>query len=250
MRHVCVIGGFGILLFTMVRNSVHLRADDAVTTPQKASVDLPEKGWLVLQVPGRIQNNVQPLPKSSKLVPREEFTLTGPGPGHPFLLGDYTADGRWGVVAGGVQVTGGKNAVLELAHANQFELEGRMDQTNLGGWFMLVGWEDGHGYCISNVIMKQSGAPWFLTEFRGGKALQEAHVEFPSFEWKGEQSFKLRVENNALSLDVGAQKVFEGQELPNYEPGAIMLGTYDTRYGPRALRLVTLRGRALPAANE
>ena len=118
--------------------------------------------------------------------------------------------------------------------------------------WMAIGWGHVSGWPLAIVaiapVLGHAYSPFL--GFRGGKAIQETHVEFPDFEWKGEQPFKVRVENNALSIEVGPQKVFDQQALPNYEPGSIMLGTYDTRYGPRAVRLVTLRGRALPAANQ
>lgn len=240
--------GLAVLMLVAVQGA-GLWADDVAIVETPHAPDLPVKDWLVLHVPVKPTRNVQPLNAQSKLVPLDGFELTGPNPGHPFVLGDYRADGKWGVVEGGVQVIGGKSAALELARGDQFVLEGRMDQTNLGGWFLLVGWDSGHGYCLSNVVMKQSGAPWFLTEFRGGKALPETHVELPPFEWQREQAFKLQIENNELTLEVGPKTVIAKQPLENYQPGAIVLGTYDTRYGPRAVRLRTLRGRSLePAA--
>ena len=201
--------------------------------------------WLSLYVAGRPVRNVLPLTAKDKLVQLDAFELTGPDPGHPFVLGNFVSDGQWGVVAGGVQRTGGKNAVLELARGDQFELQGVMDQIGLGGWFLLVGWDNGHGYCLSNVLMKESGAPWFLTEFRGHKALPETHVEFPSFEWQRAQPFQLQVADNKLTFNVGQTTLLDQQELKNYQPGAIILGTYDTRYGPRGVRLTALRGRSL-----
>ena len=239
---------FGLCLAVLNFANLSL-ADDAPILPERTAPQLPAK-WQVLYVPGRPMRNVQPLTDKNPFVPIEGFSLTGPNPGHPFVLGSYTSDGKWGIVDGHVQVIGGKNGVLELARGNQFELEGRMEQTNLGGWFLLIGWNEGHGYCISNVVMKESGAPWFLTEFRGSKALTEAHTEFPSFEWKGDQAFKLQVANQKLTMGVGNKLLFEQQDLPNYEGGAIILGTYDTKYGPRALRLKSLRGRELEAAKK
>jgi len=191
--------------------------------------------WLPLYVAGRPARNIQPLTAKDKLVQLDAFELTGPEPGHPFVLGNFVSDGQWGIVAGGVQRTGGKNAVLELARGDQFELQGVMEQIGLGGWFLLIGWDDGHGYCLSNVLMKESGAPWFLTEF-------------PSFEWQREQPFQLQVADNKLTFNVGQTTVLEQQELKNYQPGAVILGTYDTRYGPRGVRLTSLRGRALKLA--
>lgn len=241
---VSVAGVLGCCLLGLLQP---VSGDDAVEMPLRQAPLLTGKNWNVLYVPGRPQRNVQPLDQKHKLVPLDELSLTGPNPGHPFVLGNFRADARWGIVEGGVQVVGGKNGALELARGEQLELEGRIAQTGLGGWFLLLGWEQDRGYCISNVVMKDaaSGAPWFLTEFRGGKAIDGAHTEFPKFEWTGDQPFRLMIKDQELSLSVGPKAVFERQRLENYQSGAVILGVYDTRYGPRMLRLISLRGRSL-----
>lgn len=183
-----------------------------------------------------------------KVVAIDELQFVGPRPTHPFVLGNFAADAKWGVANGWLTVAQGKNAALQLAWADQFELEGVMEQTGQGGWFLLLGWQNGRGYALSNVEMQKSGSPWFLTEFRGGKAIPDRTQEFDKFSWQGVQPFQLTVNDNALSLTIGKFKLFDRLPLEDYTPGQLILGTYDTRYGPKALRVRTLTIRALPAA--
>ncbi len=180
-------------------------------------------------------------PKSVKLQQIEELQFTGPAPSHPFLLGHFACDARWGVVNGYLQVIEGKNAALQIAWAEDFELEGIMEQAGTGGWFLLLGWDEGRGFALSNVTMRSSGSPWHLTEFRGGKALEDRSQEFEKFEWKGEQPFRLSVIDGALSFEIGKFRLLNNQDLETYTPGNIILGTYDTRYGPRPLRIKSMR---------
>ncbi|MCA9079880.1 MAG: hypothetical protein KDA51_07665 [Planctomycetales bacterium] len=242
LGRIARFGGLSTLWITLLCTASF--AQEAAESEVRTAPELTAK-WLILHQPQRASRNIQPLTTKHLVVQLDAFQLTGPAPGHPHVLGEFVADGHWGIVQGAIQRTGGKNAVLELARANQFELQGRMEQAGQGGWFLLVGWADGHGYCLSNAVQKTS-SPWFLTEFRGGKALANQHTEFPGFDWNGSQPLRLQVEKGELTLQVGQQFVFEKQKLANYQAGAIILGTYDCKYGPRPLRLQTLRGREIP----
>jgi len=181
------------------------------------------------------------LPKKSKLTPLEDFHFLGPRPSHPFVLGEFETDGRWGLINGSVGVVDGKNAALQLAWAEDFVLDGTIEQFGLGGWFMLVGWDEGQGYAISNVVMKESGSPWFVSEFVDHKSSEDLSTELEKFLWQGEKPFQLRVEEKQLSLTVGPYSVVDRFPLENYQPGRIILGTYDTRYGPRQFLLKSLK---------
>jgi len=198
---------------------------------------------VTLCLPVRGVPPLAPLPKKSKLVSLDELQLTGPGPSHPFLLGNFAADARWGLVRGTVGVLEGKNAALQLAWAGDFELEGVMEQTGLGGCFWLLGWNEGRGYALHNVVMKESGSPWFISEFRGSKAIEDRTIELEKFDWKGEQPFSLRVREQAVSLKVGRFLVLDRQPLEGYQPGRLIFGVYDTRYGPKTVQIKSLRIR-------
>lgn len=199
----------------------------------------------VIFVVGRPTARPAKLSPKAKVVPLEDLQFTGPQPSHPFVLGNFAHDGEWGIVEGHIQLLDGRNAALQLAWADQFELEGIMEQAGFGGWFFLLGWDQGRGYALSNVTMKESGSPWFLSEFRGNKAIDGRTKEFDKFEWKHAQPFVLRVEKNKLSLKVGAFQVFNQEPLDGYSPGRIVFGVYDTRYGPRPARIRSLKIRAL-----
>lgn len=205
---------------------------------------------VTLCLPIRGAPPLAPLPKKSKLISLDEFQLTGPNPSHPFILGNFAADGRWGMVQGTVGVIEGKNAALQLAWAGDFTLEGVMEQTGLGGCFWLLGWHDGHGYALHNVVMKESGSPWFITEFRGNKAIEGRTLELEKFDWKGEQPFVLRVQNQRFSLNVGKFHVFDQQIMEAYHPGRLIFGVYDTRYGPKTVRIKSMKIQAAEADRD
>lgn len=203
----------------------------------------------VLHLVLRPQMRTIALPKTAKVTPLDDLQFTGPRPSHPFVLGNYASDGKWGIVNGYLRMVEGKNAALQLAWAEDFELDGIMEHSGFGGWFMLLGWNDGRGYALSNVNMKESGSPWFLSEFRGGKAIDDRTKEFEKFDWKGEQPFRLEVKQQALTLEIGKFHVFNKEPLPGYTAGTVVLGVYDTRYGPKPLAVKSLRIRKLdPAA--
>jgi|GEM_PF-6022592 len=188
------------------------------------------------------------LPRKCRLIPLPDLEFTGPKPSHPFVLGNFYADARWGIVNGSLGVLDGKNGALQIAWADQFCLEGIMEQGGLGGWFLLLGWDEGRGFAVSNVTLKDSGSPWFVTEFRGGKAIEGRSQEFEKFEWKGEQPFRLVMEESRLTFEIGRHRQFHELPIEGYAPGRIILGTYDTRYGPRPLLVKSLKLRAIEGA--
>ncbi len=213
--------------------------------PAAGGPTIPAGRWKVLLTPPGNVRGVRPLPQNAPLKPLPELKFTGPGAGHPFVLGDFAADGRWGLGTGGVRLVEGRNAALSLGRAEDFELEGTLEMGGEGGWFLLVGWDQGRGYSIINIGFRESPSPWFITEYRGNRALETAHQEVGQFEWRRSQPFKLRVQDQELNLQVGRVNVLEGQRLEHYSVGEVVLGVYDTRYGPRPLLIRALRIRGL-----
>ncbi|MBX3443813.1 MAG: hypothetical protein KF774_15500 [Planctomyces sp.] len=201
--------------------------------------------WTVLHAPNQRVAGRRPLPPKATLQNLDDLTFTGPQPGHPFVIGNFADDGDFGLVDGGIQLTSGANAALQLPSADQFELEGIMEQVDFGGWFFLVGWADGRGFLVSNPTMKESGSPWIVCELRGGVAIADTVEDLPDFEWRRSQPFRIQVQDDALTLEVGKVKVIDGRALANYSSGRVLLGVYDTRYGPKPIRIQSLRMRAL-----
>lgn len=207
--------------------------------------------WTNLFRPTRVTPQPLPLPPAGTIQPLAELQFTGPRPAHPFVLGNFAADGRFGLVGGGIERVEGRNAAIRLCPlADQFELEGRIAMKDYGGWFLLVGWDEelGNGYAVHNCTMKESGSPWFITEMRGRTAVDETTQELKQHEWRLMQEAKVRIQDNKLSVQLGAAKVLDQELLPNYRPGAVIFGVYDTRYGPRPVRVESLRIRGLEPA--
>ena len=202
--------------------------------------------WTVLHQWGRRTRQPIPLSKNSLLVGLDDLQFTGPMPSHPFVLGNFAADGKWGLVNGYVQLLKGNDAALQLAWADQFELEGIAEHAGYGGWFLLLGWDQGRGIAINNCNMKVSGSPWFIAEFRGSRAIEDRTVEYDKFDWRKEQPFRVTVRDDALTLEIGRFKVFDQIPLNGYQPGRVVFGVYETRYGTKPIRFKSLRIRALP----
>jgi len=139
----------------------------------------------------------------------------------------------------------GEDGALQIGLADQFELEGICEQVEYGGFFFLLGYDQGRGHGVINTTMKSSGSPWFVCEFRGDQAIEDSNEQFDDFEWRKAQPFKLTVQNNSLSLLVGRFTVFEKLPLNNYQPGRIIFGVYETRYGTKPIRFKSLRLRAI-----
>lgn len=212
-------------------------------------VSLTDK-WKVLVNPVKPRAGLVELTKKSPIQNVGEFTFTGPMVGHPFGLGDFAADGRWALVDGVAAPVDGKNALIHLTGAEQFEMEGIIHQEKYGGWLILIGWNQGHGYSLSNVTLKESGSPWFICEYRGGKAIEATNNEVKQFEWKGNQPLRLLVKDKQLTVVVGKTAIVEDYPLENYSAGDLFLGTYDTRYGPKPIGVRSLRVRAVVAQPE
>lgn len=199
--------------------------------------------WTVLYKAGRSRPEVMPFPEKGPLQSIPKFTLTGAMEGHPFGLGEFHADGTWGISQGVVTVVAEKNALLRLTAADQFELEGLVTQEGTGGWFLLFGWNQEHGYSLSNFVLRDSPSPWFFTEYSASKAIPDTNQDIKKYEWRGEQPLRMSIVNQQLNLTVGETVIAKEFPLDNYSPGEVFLGTYDTRYGPRKVAVKSLRVR-------
>ena len=213
--------------------------------PAAPVITLTDK-WTVLVDPGRPQPGIVEFTEKSPIQNVPGFKLVGPMVGHPFGLGEFIVDGHWAMAQGVVQVVEGKkNSLLSLATADQFELEGIIHQEGSGGWLILLGWNQGHGYSLSNVSLINSGAPWFMCEYRAAEAIPLTNNQIKKYDWKGNQPFRLIVKDKLLTVTVGQTAIVEEYPLDNYTAGEVFLGTYNTRYGARPLKIRSLRMRAL-----
>ncbi|HVJ85555.1 MAG TPA: hypothetical protein VM452_07905 [Caulifigura sp.] len=247
MGRVLTACGLAALLIASV--ACALAADKPAAKPEKVFT-LSDK-WVVLVNPNAKIRGRRPLPDKGLIQNFPELKFTGPRPGHPFVLGDFADDGDFALVDGALQQANGASAVVQFPEADEFELEGVMEQTEFGGWFLAVGWADGRGYVLSNVTMRESGSPWFLTELRGGVAIPDGTEDLDHFEWpRLPQPFRLSVSNKELTFEVGKKTVADHCAMSNYEKGRVLLGAYDTRYGPKKLRILSLRMRSLAEPAE
>lgn len=218
--------------------------------PAFAEDDLPKayeltQKWTIFQKPMPRRGGSRPLPKSFKGEVLKDLKLRGVHVGHPFLFGKYKTTGSWGLKDGRLQAVG-QNTAVALAHAENVELEGIVDASGLGGWFMLLGWSQkyGNGYMVYNVEMKSSGSLWVLCEYRGFTEIEGTEVELNRFTWRKPLPTRLSIEDKKLTLQAGEDRVIDGHVLENYKAGDIIVGTYDTKYGPKPIRFASLRMRS------
>jgi hypothetical protein len=174
-----------------------------------------------------------------------DLEIHGPHPDHPFLMGEYKVDGLWHVNSGVIRRRTGKNLALKVGYGENYDIEGVVSLDGLGGWFLLLGYEDGHGYCISNVNMKTaaSGSPFMMYEIRGNTGLVETDLEITRYVCQPNEQFFLTVKDKKVNLKLSKTVICKDFELPNYHAGSIVLGSYDTKYGPKDVRIHSLRGR-------
>jgi len=201
-----------------------------------------------------------------------DLAFTGPKVNDPFVLGEFSAGGEWKNSAAGVAPLPGQNAAIELFRGEDFEFEGTMTHTGFGGWFLLIGWNEGEeakadgakangantdrakanrgsGYCISNFTTRTLRSPWSLTEIRDGAAVPHRTAEYRSLDWKREQPFKLTVSDQRVTLTIGKETAFQRQRLAHYDGGSVILGAYRTAYGPKEFVLNSARVRAAEKAS-
>ncbi len=225
---------------------VFIVSSTAFAQPEEYAGAIAQEDWTVLHLRKRPNPKPHSFTKATKLISLSEFQITGPMPGHPFVLGNYAADGEWGLIDGYVQKLSGNNPAMELGWADQFELEGVAEHAGHGGWFLLLGWDEGHGHGVTNCNLINSGSPWFVSRFRSNKAIPEGTQELPSFDWNKEQPFKVVVKESALSFTIGKFKVLEDHPLDGYTPGRIIFGVYENKYGVKPIRFKSLRLKSLP----
>lgn len=218
----------------------------SVVADEAAPVELlSSKKWHVAFLNPRPLPGVEPLPAKPPFEVVTALEFTGPFENHPFLLGHVKVDGTWAIIDGYLTRSAGRNAALKLATADQFELEGRLNNEGLGGFFLLLGWEEGHGYAVYNCNLKTSGSPWHVCEFRGGSGVESTHQETARYECRGVEAFRLRVADDLLTMQIETTKILENFPLRNYNAGQVIIGTYDTKYGAKPLKIQSLRLRGL-----
>lgn len=228
-RWLCAAAGAGWLL------TAPLAAADKPSASKTA--------WQVLYSPRRTAG-VAPLPEQGPLKSLTALELKGAPKTDPFHLGHFNINGEFAVAQGFVQRASGKNAAVQIAQdVGDFELEAGLQAEGLGGWFLLLGWRDAHGYAVYHTATKKSGCPWCVAELRGGTILEDTLQEFNRYEWKGVQPLRLAVAESKLQLQLGNARLARDLELPNYHAGDIVLGTYDTPYGPRDVRIQSVKLR-------
>jgi len=179
----------------------------------------------------------------SPLKTLDQFQVTGANPRDPYLLNEVVCDGRWEISQGALQQADGRSAALKLGAAGNFELEAGIKAEGTGGWFLLFGLENGHGYGVYNVTLRESGSPWRICEFRNNEGVESTDREFARYDCRGNEALHLRVVDGQLSLKINRRMLLRDEPLPNYTSGEIILGTYDTNYGPKPLKIYGLRLR-------
>lgn len=227
---------------------------DASTKPDPQSaqpksmpvkIDFPANDWSVLHLMKKPNAKPRLLSKDSRLSVLHSLKLTGAGLGNSYLLGEFSSESSWYIDKGYLQPVEKTDSALRIGAVEDFELQGIWSAEGLGGWYILLGWNNGHGYALENVTFVSSGSPWHIAEHRGGMGIKNSHVEVCRFDWKGNQPFRLTVKNKQLSMQIGNKKLINGHNLANYAAGDLIVGTYHGRFEPKPLKIRSLRIKSL-----
>ena len=110
---------------------------------------------------------------------------------------------------------------------------------------ILIGWdpETTSGYCLYQPQLRVSGGPFHLCRIEKGKTVPDSDREISNVDLNGEGALRMRVLDKELSLQVLDHLIVHDYTLKHYQPGHIMIGTYDSRYGPKKLGIGSLRIR-------
>lgn len=231
-RHLRVVIGLGVLVGLVVL----LSADPLSADRNRSQSSRKRFGSWTQLFDGKTYKGT--------FAPEVSFVGVGPILKDPFHIHDYQPDGDWSIVNRQL-VPVGKNSLLGLGEADEFELEAVLSAEGLGGWLVVFGWqpEEKSGAVAYNVTLVKSGSPWHLDFVHDGHVTLEEHREVARFEWKGVQRLQMAVIEKKIYLAVGDRVLYDGLDVPDYEQGLVALGTYDTRYGPKPLRIASLRIR-------
>jgi hypothetical protein len=182
-------------------------------------------------------------PKSKLwFAPLDELSLTGERGKH--LPGELRIDGTWAFENGGLRPKDGNVTAVSLGAADDFHLEGQMDLGREGGMFWLLGWDGTSGYLIREPGLRTS-ADWRIMEISDGKVVPGTDFALSGTRVTGTHAFSVRIDDGKLNFQLGPAKTEKSVKLQNYREGSIILGTYPSGYGPRPLRVLSARLKAL-----
>ena len=99
------------------------------------------------------------------------------------------------------------------------------------------------GTMIRNVAVRQS-VSWDTSQIREGKLVDGSTVTHDTkTRFKGVMPVRLSVINDDVTLTVGKSVVLQKVQLPNYEAGDVILGTFPCQYGPRPISVSAFKWR-------
>lgn len=157
-------------------------------------------------------------------------------------LGTFSIDGEWNFTSDALRRSKGPHAAVSFGRAEDFVLEGDAQFGGDGGFFILLGWNDGSGYLFRSIQLKSS-SDWKLWEMKDGKPTGDGQkISIARFSTR--LTFKLDVDSRELSFSIGNVPVAKDVRMPNYREGSVIFGVYPTQYGPKPVRFVNARIRA------
>ena len=125
-----------------------------------------------------------------------------------------------------------------------FELELVGDFRDRGDLFFLMGWDHESS---SGVLLYTMGLvnawPWIVTRIEDAVEVGEYEKSGKHFRIRSEGTLKVKVQDKKIWLTFSDVKIAEGLDLPDYGPGALILGTAPNQYQGKAIRIDTIRLR-------
>ena len=210
---------------------------------KKIDVELSEKRWTTLILLGSKSPQAQPIPAKAPLKSVTKLEFEGPNSGNPHLLNKYQVEGKFVIQNGFLVPQGGNSALLQLPPSDSFQLEGYVGLKGAGGCLILFGWdlETKSGHCLYHSQLRTEGAPWRLCRIEDGKMAPGSDVLLKHEKIDGEGALRMQVVDHKSSLSIFNKPIMNDYQLTDYSAGAIMIGTFNPRYGPKQIGIHSLR---------
>lgn len=221
------------------------KATDKKDVQKHKEIELSDHRWTTLVLFRGNERGEARLPKNLPIWNYEKgYAFAGSGVDQ-HRLGNFQVDGEFVIRNGYLRREFGNSALLHLPAAENFELEGIIHLAGVGGWMVLLGWDDEtrSGHVVYNTRLKVSGSSWFLVEIKNGKPVAKSERLLVRRDAQGEGPLRILVNDKKLSMQAAGDYLFREEELPNYKAGHVAIGTFSPKYGPQNVGIRSLRMR-------
>jgi|GEM_PF-1104419 len=163
------------------------------------------------------------------------------GPADVPALADFRADGGWSIVAGQLErEPGATRAAIDLGQLPEMDatLKVKLDRT--GVFFILLGWNGQRGYLLCK-SPDGDGATWSLYASQTGDFQGSSRASLGRSEARDTTTMKLELRRSKFRLGFEDHAPWDWHQLPDYEPGHVVLGVVDGGRGDTVLKIDSIQ---------